>query len=177
MKKLLAIALVLILCFALSACGGSDERPDTSENTARRDPGGKAVENYDFFFSVPPEESGGDEEPEPTLAYLHFFEYLPDGSARFFVDKVLWIDDNDAPNGYRIENEGEGQFLCTAGWTTECYLWRYDPQSETGMVLREYDNFPEFLDEVRDGWRRGTLLAKISCEGEYLSIIREEYTP
>lgn len=107
------------------------------------------------------------------LAYVKLDKTLKGGSARLLIDEVRWVDDEEEPNDYRIENDVEEWVPYTAYEWTQCYLWFY--VSVVPADLRFQVIFDDFIEEIE--WRSDGILANvIVVEGDIL-IVSEVYTP
>lgn len=108
-----------------------------------------------------------------VLAYVKLDKTFKDGSARLLIDEVRWVDDEEEPNDYRIENDVEEWVPYTAYEWMQCYMWFY--VSVIPADQRFQISFDEFVSELE--WRSDGILAEVTVvEGDILTV-SEVYTP
>lgn len=108
------------------------------------------------------------------LATVKFNEIVSEEWIELLVDDLLWIDDLDEPNGYRIENEVEKWEVLYASLWSDYYVLVYDD----GMGINYYSvSMDNFMQEINNEWRQGEMLAHIYVDKGTIIYIAEKYVP
>lgn len=128
----------------------------------------------DEWILLNAEDMGYGSPPRTMLAFVKFDKDLGNGFAQLLADDVLWVDDDDAPNGYRIVNEVQAWVPYTGYEGTQCALYVY--HEETGLERVQYA-FDDFLAEIHGGFRSDGFLAEVTAVDGVIAIITEIYTP
>lgn len=91
------------------------------------------------------------------------------------IDFVEWIDDENEPNDYRIENEPAGWVPYGTMDSTQCAILSYET-----MELEEMSVF-EFAEKLKNGelyeFDEGFILATVTVAEDTITSIRQVYTP
>ena len=111
-------------------------------------------------------------EANTFLALVKYNKTLKDGGVRLLVDDVLWVNDEEEPNDYRIENSVEKWIPCAAYDWTQYYMFVYDLPNGMGRVQVNMSDFVAEKASYKDEF-----LAMVTMEGGIISIISEVYTP
>ncbi|NLP48387.1 MAG: hypothetical protein GX345_05510 [Clostridiales bacterium] len=128
----------------------------------------------DFWAMVSGE---ADAQVTTSMAYVKFFKTHYSGHTDFYVDTVLWIDDDHAPNGYRIENPNEEWLPYLVNRRTQFYFLNYDNPDFEKMESVEM-NMDQALAEAQKYFRdEEGFLAKVTAEGSKILSIKEIYVP
>lgn len=107
------------------------------------------------------------------MAILEFSRYLADGM-EFIVVWVEAIEDLEEANDYRIENEDVGYYQFTTATYDQYSLMEYD---KDGFVDRVDYYLTDFINEVRNSYRDGRVLANIVVEDGHIISAHEVYQP
>lgn len=111
-------------------------------------------------------------EANTFLALIKYNKTLKAGGVQFLVDDVLWVDDEEEPNGYSIENSVEKWIPYAAYDWTQYYMFVYDLPDGMGRVQVNMGDFVAERAPYNDGF-----LAMVTMEGGIISIISEVFTP